>query len=79
MHIEEAEPTTTNLFLYPLGLWSSPIIGGKSPLPCSRSTLTMIDDHRAVLFGGYLGRELGVTDDVFIIDLSRMVSSFDLI
>ena len=33
----------------------------------------MVDDHHAVLFGGYVPGQ-GVTNDVYILDLERMVS-----
>lgn len=67
-------------YYYPLtrsftlsGKWSSPTVGGTRPPPCSYFTLTMIDDHHAVLFGGYqFGR--GMTNDAYILDLIRMVS-----
>ena len=54
------------------GVWSSPKVSGTRPPPCAAFTLTMIDNHRAVLFGG---DHRGVTtNDVYIIDLTRMVS-----
>ena len=49
------------------GTWSSPTLRGTRPPPCSSSSLTMIDDHRAVLFGGRS------TKDVYILDLTGMV------
>ena len=55
-------------------LWSFPKATGRRPPPCSRFTLTMMDDHHAVLFGGYLGRELRVVNHVYIIDMAKMVS-----
>ena len=57
------------------GTWSSPTIRGTRPPPCSSLTLTMIDDHRAVLFGGRQppGRS---TKDGYILDLTGMVCTY---
>ena len=56
-----------------LGKWSSPQTTGKRPPPCSTFSFTMVDDHRAVLFGGFQGGK-GRTKDVYILDLRSMVS-----
>ena len=56
-----------------LGKWSSPQTTGKRPPPCSNCSFTMVDDHRAVLFGGVqCGRSR--TNDVYILHLRNMVS-----
>lgn len=54
----------------PVGVWSSPAVTGTRPPPSAGFSLTMIDDCHAVLFGG------GGTKDVYIIDLTRMVSLY---
>ena len=57
-----------------LGKWSFPSVTGKiKPTPCSNSSLTMIDDHHAVLFGGNQPQQKK-TNDVYILDLRKMVS-----
>ncbi len=57
---------------YPSEIWSSPEISGTSPPPCSSFTLTMIDEKRALLFGGYVpGR--GKNNDIYLLDLKSMV------
>ena len=54
----------------PAGEWSSPNITGQPPPPCSSFTLTPVGERRAALFGGYNGSRV-VSDDLFIVDLSR--------
>ena len=54
------------------GKWSSPVVSGRRPPPCSDFTLTMVDDHRAVLFGGIGGR--GELKHLYVLDIARMVS-----
>ena len=56
----------------PAGLWSSPTVRGTRPPPCAGFTLTSIDNHRAVFFGGRVpGR--GRVNDLYIIDFDTMV------
>ena len=55
----------------PAGEWSSPNITGQPPPPCSDFTLTPVGERRAALFGGRSGSRLAVSDDLFIVDLSR--------
>ena len=56
----------------PAGEWSSPNITGQPPPPCSQFTLTPVGERRAALFGGESGPfGLTVSDDLFIVDLSR--------
>ena len=59
------------------GTWSSPKVSGTRPPPCSHFSLTMIDDHHVVLFGG---SQSGwrMSSDVYILDLLRMVSCVEL-
>ena len=54
----------------PAGEWSSPNITGQPPPPCSSFTLTPVGERRAALFGGRSGSG-AVSDDLFIVDLSR--------
>ena len=59
------------------GTWSSPKVRGTRPPPCSDFSLTMMDDHHVVLFGGLqCGRRM--SSDVYILDLMRMVSCVEL-
>ena len=55
------------------GPWSSPTLRGTRPPPCSRFSLTMIDDHRAVLFGGQQPPGPRLNKEVYILDLTGMV------
>ena len=55
----------------PAGEWSSPNITGQPPPPCSSFTLTPVGERRAALFGGLGESVLTVSDDLFIVDLSR--------
>ena len=52
------------------GEWSSPNITGQPPPPCSNFSLTLVSERRAALFGGRSG-SLAISDDLFIVDLSR--------
>ena len=54
----------------PAGEWSSPNITGQPPPPCYSFTLTPVGERRAALFGGRNGSG-AVSDDLFIVDLSR--------
>ena len=50
---------------------------GTRPPPCRDFSFTMVDDSHAVLFGGYnLGSRF--INDVYMLDLSRMVSCVEL-
>ena len=55
----------------PAGEWSSPNITGQPPPPCYNFTLTPVGERRAALFGGWSGSVLTISDDLFIVDLSR--------
>ena len=60
----------------PAGEWSSPNITGQPPPPCynwktREHTLTPVGERRAALFGGWSGSVLTISDDLFIVDLSR--------
>ena len=54
------------------GTCSSPPVGGTRPPPCVSFSLTMIDDHQAVLFGGT--QSTGKSNDVYVLSMTRMVS-----
>ena len=49
---------------------------GTRPPPCIYFSFTMVDESHAVLFGGY--SDSGLTNDVYMLDLSRMVSCVGL-
>ena len=55
----------------PSGKWSSITCTGTRPPPCCVFSLTMIDNHRAVLFGGELGSRRH--NDAYTLELSTMV------
>ncbi|XP_064393183.1 kelch domain-containing protein 2-like [Halichondria panicea] len=52
------------------GVWSSPELRGERP-PCSNFTFTMVDQHRAVLFGGWQSGRSRV-NDVYLFNFSTM-------
>ena len=49
---------------------------GTRPPPCHDFSFTMVDESHAVLFGGF--SDSGRTNDVYMLDLSRMVSCVEL-
>ena len=61
------------------GTWSSPTLRGTRPPPCSHFSLTMIDDHRVVLFGGKQPPGPRLTKEVYILDLTGMVCSSPIV
>ena len=56
-----------------LGSWSSPSVKGSRPPPCSGFSLTMIDEERAVMFGGW-DHTFKYFNDVYVLHMSTMVS-----
>ena len=55
--------------------WLSPEVTGERPPPCDGFSFTPISPERVIMFGGlhmWMGR--GLSSDVFILDLYRMVS-----
>ena len=56
-----------------LGSWSSPSVKGSRPPPCAGFSLTMIDEERAVMFGGW-NHKMKYFNDVYIVHMSTMVS-----
>ena len=55
-----------------LGQWSSPSMKGARPPPCEGFSLTMIDEDKAVMFGGPTSS--GISSDARILHLPTMVS-----
>lgn len=60
------------LVMFSLDLWSPVNTSGSRPPPCSDFSFTMIDDHRAVLFGGMSGQSY--CNHTFVLDLQTMVT-----
>lgn len=56
-----------------VGTWLTPTLTGKHPPVRFVNTLTMIDEHRAVLFGGSFFGE--TTPIHFLLDLDLMAST----
>ena len=54
----------------PAGVWFSPRVSGTRPPPCSTFTLTSIDNHRAVLFGGNQSQKSSgvLSSDLYLIN-----------
>ena len=63
-----------NIQKSPAGVWFSPVFNGIRPPPSSTFTLTSIDNHRALLFGGGQLVGCGITSDLYLIDFDTMVS-----
>ena len=59
------------MFTISSGTWSSITCTGTRPPPCVSFSLTMIDNHRAVLFGG--GQAGNRSNDAYTLDLATMV------
>ena len=55
-----------------LGSWSSPSVKGSRPPTCAGFSLTMIDEERAVMFGGKDRRDY--LNDAYVLHMSTMVS-----
>ena len=58
------------MFMISSGTWSSITCTGTRPPPCAAFSLTMIDNHRAALFGG---TQAGCINDAYTLDLATMV------
>ena len=52
-------------------MWSSPTMSGDRPPPCSYCTLTAIDPHTLLMFGGDTGKKR--LNDLYILDFAAMV------
>ena len=61
-------------FLPLSGTWHSPLVSGTRPPPCAWFSLTMTAHHLAVFFAGYQASSNSYCNDVYILDLRRMVS-----
>ena len=57
------------------GVWSSPALTGTRPCPRAGFTLTAINNHQAIGFGGG-NREQGRLNDCFMVDFLKMVSLY---
>ena len=55
------------------GVWSSPLLKGEIPPPCSYFSFTKVNQDRVVLFGGYQ-RGRGEVNDLYLFNLRNMVS-----
>ena len=53
--------------------WSLVKVTGAVPSPRISFSFNLVDEHRAVLFGGY-NENSGYLNDVYILDLDKMVS-----
>lgn len=62
-----------SLYLPP-GIWSSPAVSGDRPSTCAGFTLTKLADYTAVMFGGKDGKTKKLRNDVYFLDLMKMVS-----
>ena len=79
-NIENGNAIPPDLYYYPFvilltlspGVWLSPELKGERP-PCANFTFTMVDQHRAVLFGGSQPERNGV-NDVYLFNFRDMVS-----
>ena len=70
----------THLEYFYIGSWFSPEIKGCRPPPCADFTLTSIDIHRAVLYGGCRPPEGKRLDkDLYIINFTTMVAKINSI
>ena len=55
----------------PAGVWAVQPTTGQKPPPLSHHTFTMIDHHRAVMFGGYTGSSK--VNDTYVLDMKTWV------
>ena len=54
-----------------VGVWSSAPVTGSRPPPCTSFTMTMINDHSVILFGGRQSEQR--YNHSYILDLEQMV------
>ena len=59
------------MFIISSGTWSSITCTGTRPPPCASFSLTMIDNHQAMLFGGMQAGN--ISNDAYTLDLATMV------
>ena len=56
-------------------VWIRPAVTGSSPLACDGCTLTKVDKHRAILFGGHgNGHHTLVPPCIYILDMQYWVT-----
>lgn len=58
------------------GVWSAQPTTGEKPPPLCDHTFTKIDQHRAVVFGGWSGRNRCDIDDTYVLDMETWVWHF---
>ena len=75
MHIFSQEQHYTQVCCIMLfsGTWSSPSFSGTRPSPCAGFSLTSIDDHQALVYGGVDGEHHCCVSDLYLIDFQLMV------
>ena len=57
-------------------VWSSPEVKGERPPPCAQFTLTKVDQHRAIQFGGRQpSRNM---NNVYLFNFRNMVNDSEL-
>ena len=64
---------TISLFSSSLDSWHRPTITGTPPPACSKMSLTRVDSHRAVMFGGGGKDNELLSPDVYILDMLNWV------
>ena len=55
----------------PAGVWSAQPTTGEKPPPLESHSFTKIDQHRAVVFGGFTGNK--ETNDTYVLDMETWV------
>ena len=55
-------------------LWISPGIKGDTPPPCAEFTFTIVGEDLAVMFGGYQPIRRIYSTDLYVLNLSSLVS-----
>lgn len=56
--------------MVPAGVWEIQKTNGEKPPPLSNHSFTKIDNHRAVVFGGYNG---SYNNDTYVLDMETWV------
>ena len=55
------------------GEWSTPEVSGDQPPPCVDFSFLSIDNHRAVVFGGFQP-DKGAVSETYVLDMASWVS-----
>ena len=63
--------TTHSLYFPIIEMWTIPEPTGDKPTKLARNSLTMIDQQRAALFGGYDGKR--GHNETYLLDLETLV------